>query len=449
MQEKREKFGRFGALMAMAGSAVGLGNMWRFPYLLGENGGSAFLLLYIVFAFCFALPVFISEFIIGRRSGANCFKAFAKLSSPESPWKYAGLMGLVPLVLLSYYSVVGGWCVEYLFKACTFEYSSDVSAQEISGFFQNFSSSILAPILGHLIFLGASIYVVSRGVKKGIESFGKTVMPGLFVIIIGIAVYVAFLPGAEEGYRYMFHPDFSKVDGTVIASALGQTFFSMTLGIGGIMTYASYVDGKDSILKNSITTSVIDLLFAIIAGCAIMPAVFSFGVNPTSGSSLVFEALPFIFTKMPGGGIIAIFFFLALLIAALTSEVSLIEVVEAYLVEERKMSRKKASLCIFIFAAIFGSLCSLSFGPLSSFKIMGHNLFEFCDKATSNVFMTLGALLVVVFVGWRMDRNEVKAEMEKGDNTSFSARFFPYYYFLIRYIAPIAILAIFITGIID
>lgn len=449
MQDNREKFGRFGALMAMAGSAVGLGNLWRFPYLLGENGGAAFLLLYIVFAFCFALPVFISEFIIGRRSGVNCFKAFGKLSKKESPWKYVGLVGLGSIIITSYYSVVGGWCLEYLFKSCTFEISPDNSAEEISDIFQGFVSSVWPPLIGHVMFLGISIYIVSKGVKKGIESFGKIAMPALFVIVIGIAVYVAFLPGASEGYRYMFRPDFSKIDGNVVAAALGQSFFSMSLGVGCIMTYASYVNKGDSVVRHSFSTSLIDLLFAIIAGCAIMPAVFSFGVDSASGPSLVFETLPFIFARMPGGSVISILFFLALLVAALTSEVSMIEVVEAYLIEERKLSRKKASTIVFCFAFILGCLCSLSFGPLSGIKLFDHTIFDFCDTLTSNVLMTLGALFTVLFVGWRMDKSDLKDEFVFGDRSRLSTRLFPYFYFLIRYIAPLAILAIFISGIVS
>lgn len=446
--QSKEKFGRFGALMAMAGSAVGLGNLWRFPYLLGENGGAAFLLVYILCAAIVAIPIFLCEYIIGRRSGRNCFGAFKTLSKPSSHWKYTGLIGIVtPAVIMSYYSVVGGWSVEYLFKACMFEFSPSMSKEGISNVFDTLVSSIWAPLLGHTIFLGTAMYIVSRGVKKGIESFGKVAMPALFFIVVVIAVYVAFLPGAADGYRYLFCPDFSKLDSDVIASALGQSFYSLSLGCGCILTYASYVSKDENILQHGICTSAIDLLFAMIAGCAIMPAVFAFGVDVSSGPTLVYETLPFIFSKMPGGNIIAVLFFTALIVAALTSEVSMIEVVVAYMVEERKMSRRKAVAIIFCFAWILGALCSLSFGPLSWVKIFGHGIFGVCDLCTSNVLMTVGALLTVLFAGWKMKGTDVRDELACSSNTRLVVRIYPVFRFIIRYVAPVAIILIFLSGI--
>lgn len=444
--EKRENFGRFGALMAMAGSAVGLGNLWRFPYLLGENGGAAFLIVYIACAFLIALPIFIAEFIVGRRSGANCFGAFAVLA-PDTKWKWVGLFGIVtPMLIVSFYSVIGGWSVEYLFKACTFQFSDAATQEELSNVFAKFSSSIWPPLLGHTIFLGATAIIVMRGVKKGIESFGKIAMPVLFFIVLAIAVYMCFQPGSLDGYKYLFRPDFSKITFSMVSVALGQAFFSMSLGCGCILTYSSYVKKKDNVLRHCVSTTCLDLLFALIAGCAIMPAVFAFGLNPEAGPSLVYETLPFIFSKMPGADFIAIIFFLALLVAALTSQISMFEVGTAYLVEEKKLSRRAAASIIFVTTWIVGCLCCLSFGPLSSWKLGGRTIFDLLDYVSSDYLMTIGSLFTVLFVGWKMKRSDVYDEFTSGDMQPSSAKWFGFVYFLVRYLAPAAILFIFISG---
>lgn len=444
--ENRENFGRFGALMAMAGSAVGLGNLWRFPYLLGENGGAAFLIIYIACAFLIALPIFIAEFTVGRRSGANCFGSFAALA-PGTKWKWVGLFGIVtPMLIVSFYSVIGGWSVEYLFKACTFQFSSDATQEELSRVFSDFSTSVWAPLLGHTIFLGTTAFVVMRGVKKGIESFGKIAMPTLFFIVLAIAVYVLFQPGAAAGYSYLFKPDFSKISFSTVSVALGQAFFSMSLGCGCILTYSSYVKKKDNMLRHCVSTTCLDLLFALIAGCAIMPAVFAYGLNPGAGPSLVYETLPFIFSRMPGSNFIAIIFFVALLVAALTSQISMFEVGAAYLVEEKKMSRRKACTLIFCGTWVAGCLCCLSFGPLNFVKLGGKTIFDLLDFISSDYLMTLGSLFTVLFVGWKMRRSDVYDEFTSGGAHSSAARWFKLMYFLIRYLAPAAILFIFICG---
>jgi len=434
--EKREQFGKFGALMAMAGSAVGLGNLWRFPYLLGENGGAAFLIIYVVCSFLIAFPIFISEFLIGRSSGKNCFGAF-KFQASSSNWKYAGLISVItPLIIISFYSVIGGWSVEYLFKACTFDFSSSHTMEELDTLFCDFVSSIWPPIIGHTIFLGGTAFIVARGIKHGIESFGKVAMPALFFVVVLIGIYVFFLPGASTGYGYLFKPDFSKVTASTVSSALGQAFFSMSLGCGCIITYASYIRKKENIYVHSASTMFLDLLFALIAACAIMPACFAFNVDPGSGPSLVYETLPFIFSKMPGGDVVAILFFLALLVAALTSSISMFEVIISYLVEERDMSRKHASWLLFAVTWALGCLCSLSMGPLSNLTICGYSLLEAFDKCTSNILMTVGAMLIVIFVGWRMKKSDVLDELK---NNKFI-------YFMIRCVAPVAILLIFISA---
>ena len=445
---KRDSFGsRFGALVAMAGSAVGLGNLWRFPYLVGENGGAAFIIVYIVFVFLLCLPIFISEFVVGRRSQKNAYAAFRDLSG-GSAWRWVGLFTIiVPLIVLSYYSVIGGWSVDYLFKSLTFSFTGDASQSAIHTMFIDFVSSTWAPLVVHTVFLAVTTLIVVVGIKGGIEKFSKIMMPILFVMVLAIAVYSLTLPGASVGLDYLFNPDFSKITGKACAAALGQAFFSLSLGFGTIMTYASYVSKKENIMFQSAATAVSDLMFALIAGVAIMPAVFAFGLNPQSGPGLVFETLPFVFGQMPAGGAVAILFFLALLVAALTSSISMLEVAVAYLVEEKKFSRVGACVLLFVICWIVGALCSLSFGPLSHIQIDGGNIFDFFDNLSSNILMTLGSLLTVLFVGWRMKKSDVYDEFTNGGSLSRNAKIFGVLWFLIRYVCPLTIITIFLSGI--
>ena len=444
---KRDNFGsRFGALVAMAGSAVGLGNLWRFPYLVGENGGAAFIIVYIILCFLICLPIFISEFIIGRRSQKNAFATFRDLSG-GSAWRWVGLFTIiVPMIVLSYYCVIGGWSIEYLLKSLTFSFGGE-SQGALSTTFTGFVTSTWGPLAAHTGFLLATTMIVVVGIKDGIEKFSKIMMPLLFVMVLSIAVYSLTLPGAKEGVKYLFYPDFSKLTGKSVAAALGQAFFSLSLGFGTIMTYASYVSKKENIMFQSAATAISDLMFAIIAGTAIMPAVFAFGINPQAGPGLVFETLPFVFGQMPAGGLIAILFFVALLVAALTSSISMLEVAVAYLVEEKKFSRLGACALLFVICWVIGAVCSLSFGPLSHIQIRGGNIFDFLDSLSSNVLMTLGSLFTVIFVGWRLKKTDVYDEFTNGGTLSRNSKIFGVLWFLIRYIAPVAIIAIFISGI--
>ena len=444
---KRDNFGsRFGALVAMAGSAVGLGNLWRFPYLVGENGGAAFIIVYIILCFLICLPIFISEFIIGRRSQKNAFATFRDLSG-GSAWRWVGLFTIiVPMIVLSYYCVIGGWSIEYLLKSLTFSFGGE-SQGALSTMFTGFVTSTWGPLAAHTGFLLATTMIVVVGIKDGIEKFSKIMMPLLFVMVLSIAVYSLTLPGAKEGVKYLFYPDFSKLTGKSVAAALGQAFFSLSLGFGTIMTYASYVSKKENIMFQSAATAISDLMFAIIAGTAIMPAVFAFGINPQAGPGLVFETLPFVFGQMPAGGLIAILFFVALLVAALTSSISMLEVAVAYLVEEKKLSRLGACALLFVICWVIGAVCSLSFGPLSHIQIRGGNIFDFLDSLSSNVLMTLGSLFTVIFVGWRLKKTDVYDEFTNGGTLSRNSKIFGVLWFLIRYIAPVAIIAIFISGI--
>lgn len=444
----RENFGnRFGVLVAMAGSAVGLGNLWRFPYLVGTNGGAAFIILYLVFVFLLCLPVMYSEFIIGRRSGANAIGAFKKLA-PGSKWGVVGLLGVLSSIsILAFYSVVGGWTIDYIIKAATFSFHT-TDAAELEHIFQDSVSSTYEPLLYLSIFLALTSLVVLAGVKKGIEKYTKVMMPVLFVLVIIVAIRSVTLPDSAEGLAFLFKPDFSKVTSTTIFEALGQAFFSLSLGCGCIITYGSYVKKDENIIKTSAMTSVADTLFAIIAGLAIMPAVFAFGISPGEGPGLVFVTLPRIFAQIPFGQILAIVFFFILFIAAITSSISLLEVVVAYMNEEFKLKRLTSVLICFVFLLVLGSLCSLSQGDLADVKIFGLNFFDLFDSLSANILMPLGGLLVVVFVGWRMGKSNFADEVNNGGTAGMKQWFVNFTYFSIRFLAPIVIAIIMVRGLI-
>ena len=428
---KRDSFGTsFGVLVALAGSAVGLGNLWRFPYLVGENGGAAFILIYLGFVFLVGLPVMMAEFIIGRRSQASARAAFRTLA-PGSHWGITGIIGVLCCILiLSFYSVVGGWGIEYLFKAVRFDFTGGDS-EALKTMFSTFSSSVWRQLICLTIFLVLTAGVVIAGVKNGIEKFSKVMMPLLFLIMIGIAVRSMTLPGSGPGISYLFKPDWSKVTSQTFLAALGQAFFSLSLGSCMVMTYASYVKKDANILALSTQTVVSDLVFAIIAGCAIMPAVFAFGISPGEGPDLVFIALPHIFSQMPLGGVLAIFFFVALLLAALTSAISILEVIVAFCMEEFKIKRKLAVALVFILIWVLGCLCTVFTKVFS--------LFEFLS---AECLMLIGGLLIVLFAGWKLGRKGVYDELSNGGDHKVTPWVFNILIFLIRFVAPAALLAI-------
>ena len=434
--------------MAFAGSAIGLGNIWRFPYMVGQNGGAAFIIVYILCCIVIALPIFLSESVIGRRSRANTYGAMERLA-PGTPWKWLGVLTVVaPIVILSYYSVVGGWAVEYLFDAVTLRFSA-LPAEEVPELFGSFISSPWQPVVMHTIFLAMVAGIILGGVKSGIELFSKLTMPVLFVLIVVLVVYSLSLPGSREGVDYLLRPDWSRLSVRGVTAAMGQAFFSMSLGIGTILTYASYVDRREKLLLSGAGTALSDLLFALLSGFAIMPAVFAAGIAPGAGPGLLFETLPFIFNKMGAaqpwiGAAVAIVFFVTILVAALTSAISLMEVGVAYLVEEKRLSRTRATLLLFGVAWAIGLLCSLSFGPLSGVQLLGNGIFDLMDKCCSNFLMPLGGLLLTLFAGWKMSRADVEDELCGGRGKWW----FGPLYFLIRWVAPAGIIIIFITNLV-
>ena len=444
--EKRDGFGsKFGALVALAGAAIGLGNLWRFPYLVGNNGGAAFILIYLAFVVVLLLPIMYAEFVIGRRSQSNVFGAIQKLA-PKSWFIVIGILSVaVTITILSFYSVVGGWTIEYLFKS--FEKGFLIANNDsLSTTFNTFITNPVRPAIMHLVFLGLTAIIVAGGIKGGIEKYTKFLTPLLFVIILILLVRSITLPGASEGLRFLFYPDFSKLTSHSFLDALGQGFFSLSLGMGCIITYASYVNKKENIRSMSLTTVVADTSFAILAGIAIMPAVFAFGINPTSGPSLVFITLPQIFAQLPFGQFFSAIFFLVLFVAAITSSISMMEIIVAYLSEELKLKRVFSVIIISVVLAFTGILSSLSEGVFSGYKIIGLNLFDFFDYVSNNIMLPLGGLLVVLFVGWKLKSSVVKDELTSEGSYPISKSLFNAIMIILKFIAPIAISIVMINA---
>lgn len=436
----------FGAIAAAAGSAIGLGNIWRFPYTAGANGGGAFLLMYFIFVFLIGVPIMMSELAIGRRSGQNAVGAFRMLSPRQKGWMLVGFWGIFTTFLIySFYSVITGWTLDYVVLSCSGGLSGR-TPDEVSTVFREFSSGSFWPIVYQVIFMALTVGVIMMGVQKGIEKSSKILMPVLFLLMVVLCVRAVTLPGAGEGLSFLFHPDFSKLTGEAVLSALGQAMFSLSIGLGVLITYGSYVRKQDNIFKSSLIIASTDTLIAVMAGIAIFPAVFAFGQDPASGPSLVYETLPNVFNSMPGGVVFAVAFFVLLSIAALTSTVSMLEAIVLFVMQEFKMKRSTAAIVCTLATLALGVVCTLSFGPLQDFKIFGCTFFELLDKLTATYMLPLGALAIILYVGWFYPKREVRAEVS--NEGSLKAWFFQFYYFIVRYVAPIALTVVLVAGII-
>jgi len=435
--EGREGFtSRFGIICAAAGSAIGLGNIWRFPYIVGDSGGGAFLLIYLGFIILLGIPVMLSELIIGRRGQRNALGSFKRLA-PGKSWYLVGVMGIVAaFMILAFYSTIAGWTLEYVIKSLGNAFSGKDSG-DISAMFTSFHSQAFRPLLWQLVFMAMTAWIILSGVQKGIEKYAKVLMPFLVLLLIIMAIRSITLPGAGAGLRFLFQPDFSAVDSSVLLAALGQAFFSLSIGMGALITYGSYIKKQNNLGNISVEVSLADTLIAILAGVAIFPAVFAFGLDPSEGPGLIYTVLPNIFQQMPGGYFFSIIFFVLLAIAALTSSISILEVVVAYMTEELKMTRKKATIMAATAAFFVGIFCTLSFGVLSGTSIGGLTIFGVLDFTASNLLLPLGGLLIVVFVGWYMKRTDVRDEMS--NSGLLKIRLFNALIFILRFIAPVAI----------
>jgi len=435
---------KFGVIAAAAGSAVGLGNIWKFPYITGVYGGGAFLFVYLGFIALIGLPVMLSEFSIGRRARSNAFGAFKKLA-PGSPWKFVGMLGVAAaFMILAFYGVVAGWSIDYVIKALSNSFASK-SPGELEMMFVNFTELPLTPVLYQLFFMILTMAIVIVGVKDGIEKYAKFLMPLLVLIIIVLGLRAVTLEGASEGLKFLFYPDFSKLTAEGVLSALGHAFFSLSLGMGTLITYGSYVSDKNNLTKTAVQVTIADTIIAILAGVAIFPAVFAFGIEPDKGAGLVFITLPNVFQQMPGGYFFSILFFLLLTVAALTSSISILEVVVAYFKEELKIKRRTATIISTVLISIVGLFCSLSMGILGEYKFFNLNFFDLLDWISANMLLPLGGLFISLFVGWYLGKDKIQEELSKGSVVIKPV--LTVFIFLVRFIAPVAIAIVFLNGI--
>lgn len=443
----RVSFGsKIGAILVAAGSAVGLGNIWRFPYEAGNHGGAAFILVYLACVFVLGMPIMIAEFTVGRRAKASTGRAFGLLAN-NGKWNCIGMLGvLAGLLILGYYSVVAGWTLEYIVSSVTNGFA-DKKPEDFVIAFQEFSQDPFRPIVWLLAFLLFTHYIVIKGVKDGIEKSSKIMMPVLFVLIVVLAICSMTLPNANKGLEFLLKPDFSKVNADVFLGAMGQAFFSLSLGMGCLSTYASYFGSDTRLGKTALSVGVIDTFVAILAGLIIFPAAFSVGIQPDAGPSLIFITLPNVFQQAFGSvpfmaRIFSLLFYVLLALAALTSTISLHEVVTAYLNERFKISRGRAATLVTGFCIVTGILSSLSLGIWDT-KFFNLGFFDLLDFVTAKLMLPLGGLLVCLFVGWYLKRSVSYEEL-----TNYGlqkATYFPVYMFILRYFAPIAITLIFVN----
>lgn len=445
---ERANFGsKIGAILAAAGSAVGLGNIWRFPYEAGNHGGAAFILIYLGCVCLLGLPIMIAEFTVGRRSKASTGKAYSILA-PGTQWKWIGYLGvLAGALILGYYSVVAGWTLEYIVEALGNGFAGK-GAEDFVASFQSFSQDPVRPLVWLVVFLLATHFIVVKGVKKGIERSAKILMPMLFILILILAVCSMTLPNAGKGLEFLLKPDFSKVDQDVFLGAMGQAFFSLSLGMGCLSTYASYFGSETKLGKTALSVGIIDTFVAILAGFIIFPAAFSVGIQPDAGPSLIFITLPNVFQQAFGAipylpMLFSVMFYVLLALAALTSTISMHEVVTAFLNEQFGLSRSKAAIIVTSFCTVLGVASSLSLGIWSEYTLFGLGCFDFLDFLTAKIMLPLGGLLVAVFVAWYLKRSVSYDEV-----TNYGlqkAPYFPVYIFILKYIAPVAIAMIFIN----
>ncbi len=464
---ERANFGsRLGVILATAGSAVGLGNVWRFPYMTGQNGGAAFILIYLGCVLLLGIPCMLSEFIIGRHGAANTSRVYSNTtldhnaqlaqSGLAAHWlafrrlfpKFIGLLGILTgFLITSYYAVVSGWCLQYIYASAAGQLQGD--AAYVTQYFQEFSASPLRPVFWTVAILLITHLVICRGVRGGIERASKLLMPTLFLLLLVIVVASCLLPGAREGIEFLFKPDFSRVDSGVFLGALGQSFYSLSIGMGCLATYASYYSRQTNLLSSAVQISFVDSLIAILAGLMIFPAAFSVGVSPDSGASLVFITLPNVFNQafaaMPAlGYVVALFFYALLSLAALTSLMSLHEVSTAFFHEEFHLTRSRAALIVTVLCSIIGACCSLSLGAVEGITLFGRPLFDVFDFVTGQIFLPVGGFLTCLFLGWMVPRRLVRDEFTNEGTVWTHSWIFTTFLFLIRYVCPLAIAAIFL-----
>lgn len=432
-------------ILAATGSAVGLGNIWKFPYITGENGGGAFVLVYLMCVAAIGIPIMMAEVLLGRRgrqSPINTMRELARSEGVSQIWQLLGWSGVIAgFLILSYYSVIAGWALAYVQKAVSGGFTGQ-NAEQIGKLFKDFVGNPLDLLFWHTLFMVLTMVVVARGVKKGLEVAVRWLMPALFLLLIVMVGYAINSGAFDQGLAFLFEPNFSKLSWNSVLIAMGHAFFTLSLGMGAIMIYGSYMPHDASIAKTSITVATADTLVALLAGMAIFPIVFANHLEPGQGPGLVFVTLPIAFGQMPGGLLFGTLFFVLLTFAAWTSSISLIEPAVAWLVENKGWSRIRASVLAGATTWVVGIGTVLSFSLWSDFKLFNKTFFDNLDYLTANIMLPLGGLFIALFVAWVLSRQSALEELSMGDHYGFKS-----WYFLVRFITPIAVVIVFLKAI--
>ncbi|WP_083498488.1 sodium-dependent transporter [Heyndrickxia sp. FSL K6-6286] len=430
---------KLGFILAAAGSAIGLGAIWKFPYIAGQNGGGAFFLIFILFTLLLGLPLLLAEFSIGRLTQENAVDSYRKIA-PKAKWHWIGILGMIAcFILLSFYSVIGGWIIIYLYKAITGQLNGLSSDQYTQVFGDTISDPIISLIV-QLLFILMTIVVVARGVQKGIEQASKIMMPALFILFILLVIRSITLDGAMAGISFLLQPDFSKLTSKTILEAMGQSFFTLSVGVSVMVTYSSYLPKNQSLPRSAFSIVVMNLVIVLLAGLAIFPAVFALGLEPGAGPVLLFNVLPTVFSQLPLGMLFFIAFLILFLFAALTSAFSMLEIIVSVITKKDIKGRKKWSWIIGIAIFIFGIPSALSYGALGDVTLLGKTFFDLMDYTVSNILMPLGALLIAIFVPLKVKKSVLYEELKQG--SGLKRGLFEAWYFLIRFVAPILIFVV-------
>lgn len=439
VSQREQWSSKLGFILAAAGSAIGLGAIWKFPYIAGQNGGGAFFLIFIIFTLILGLPLLLAEFIIGRSAQDNAVDSYRKIA-PGTQWHWVGIIGMVTsFILLSFYSVIGGWIVVYLFKAIVGDLNGLNSDQYAVVFGETISDPMIS-VFVQLLFILMTIFVVSKGVQKGIERASAIMMPALFILFIILVIRAVTLDGAMEGIKFLLQPDFTKVKSQTILEAMGQSFFTLSVGVSVMVTYSSYLPKTQSLPRSAFSIVGMNIFIVLLAGLAIFPAVFSFNLEPGAGPVLLFNVLPTVFSQIPFGMFFFIAFLVLFLFAALTSAFSMLEIIVSVISKGEPTQRKKWAWIIGLAIFVCGIPSALSFGILGEITLFGKTIFDLADFAVSNVLLPIGSLLIAIFVPVKMKKSTLYEELKRG--SSFKKGLFEIWYFLIRFVAPLLILAV-------
>ncbi|MCD6527803.1 MAG: sodium-dependent transporter [Desulfuromonas sp.] len=442
MPQRAQWASRLGFILAASGSAIGLGNIWKFPYVVGQNGGSAFVLVYLAAIVLVGVPIMMAEFLLGREGQRDAIGTFSRLAGPRSPWCLVGWVGVTAaFILFSFYAVVAGWSFDYVFKSLGGRISGQSPAQ-IKAIFGTLLDSPGQMIIWQALFVMATAGIVSRGIRGGIERCSKILMPTLFALLFYLFIHGIRSDGASQALAFLFSSDFSLLTPKVILEAVGHAFFTLSLGAGVMITYGSYLDRRANLFSLAVKVSFLDTLVALMAGMAIFPVVFSAGLDPAAGPGLVFQTIPIVFAQAPFGQLLSVLFFLLLAFAALSSSISMLEVAVAWLVDEKQWSRIRSTWLLSLLAFLLGIPSALSFNVLKSTPFLGSpTFFDFCDKLISSYLLPLGGLAVAIYCGWFLKRT---ATQQQEAICCPSRWVYPCWHILIRYIAPLALTFVFI-----